>query len=95
MKRAFAKMPLALLLMQRAVQAGKKRLNLRLRWKPREQSVLADQLSKGEFSAFTTSRRLDVGLGNLDLSLLEELLEPWQQFEESKEAAKLKSWKHP
>jgi hypothetical protein len=79
--------------MQLSSALSKARLNLRLRWRPREENVEADRLTNEDFEGFPPSLRVQLSFEDIDLRLVEELWETKLQFDtarqESKDSKKL------
>ena len=92
-KRSTTKWPLMLINMQLSSALSKARLNLRLRWRPREENVEADRLTNEDFEGFPPSLRVQLSFEDIDLRLVEELWETKLQFDtarqESKDSKKL------
>ena len=92
-KRSTTKWLLMLINMQLSSALSKARLNLRLRWRPREENVEADQLTNESFEGFPPNLRVQLSFEEIDLRLVEELWETKLQFDiarqESKDSKKL------
>ncbi len=74
------KMPVAVVLMQVALELSRKDLFLRLAWTPRELNVEADDLTNDEFGRFDPALRVHVAWEELDLKMLHRLLETEAAF---------------
>ena len=53
---------------------------MKLNWRPRELNTLADELTNEVFDHFDQSKRVHVGLDDLDLGLMHKLSEHHSQF---------------
>ena len=71
-------------------------LTLSLNWKPRDENVLADQLTNEVFTSFSAQHRVSLSFSDLPLGILSELWETKMQFESSRKAAQMvRTDKHP
>ena len=87
-KRSTTKWPLMLINMQLSAALSKARLNLRLRWRPREENVEADQLTNEIFEGFSPSLRVPLSFEDVDVRLVEELWETKLQFDAARQESK-------
>ena len=87
-KRSTTKWPLMLINMQLSSALSKARLNLRLRWRPREENVEADQLTNENFEGFPPNLRIQLSFEEIDLRLVEELWETKLQFDAARQESK-------
>ena len=69
------KFPLCIFLMELAVQLQAQGAELHLHWLPRLQNVEADQLTNGDFTGFSPSKRVRFCLNNFHGMVLGDLLE--------------------
>ena len=74
--------------MQLSAALAKARLSLRLRWRPREENVEADDLTNERFSDFDLAKRINIPWQNLDLEILQSLVQTRGEFEQKKVEAK-------
>ena len=84
------KFPLVVILMELAHQLRKRRLVLRADWLPRLQNQEADDLTNGEFSAFTPSKRIRADLRYMSFAILPELFAEGSAYVEGLEAQRAK-----
>ena len=63
-------------------------MNLRLRWRPREENVEADQLTNEIFEGFSPSLRVPLSFEDVDVRLVEELWETKLQFDAARQESK-------
>ena len=94
-KRATTKWPLMAINMQLSASLSRARWSLVLKWRPREESVEADDLTNEKFSSFVSTDRVHLGFGDLDLSLLRSLVDSRQEFETKKQEAKAAAGSDP
>ena len=87
-KRATTKWPLMAINMQLSTALAKARLSLRLRWRPREENVEADDLTNERFSDFDLAKRITISWQDLDLKILQSLVQTRSEFEQKKVEAK-------
>eukprot|EP00435_Cladocopium_sp_Y103_P068509 s490_g31.t1 len=87
-KRATTRWPLMAINMMMSSLLARARLSLSLNWRPRAENVEADDLTNERFEAFEPSKRVVLGLEDLDMSLLLALVETHSQFEQAKVAAR-------
>ena len=83
-KRATTKWPLMAINMQLSTALAKARLSLRLRWRPREENVEADDLTNERFSGFDLEKRIDISWQDLGLDILQSLVQTRDEFEQKK-----------
>ena len=77
---ATTRWPLMLVNMQLSHLLMKAGVRLSLRWRPRDQNVLADDLTNEVFDQFDADKRVGIQWGDLDLSLLNSLWESREEF---------------
>lgn len=87
-KRATTKWPLMAINMQLSAALARARLSLRLRWRPREENVEADDLTNERFSGFDMEKRSNISWHDLDLEILRSLVQTRNEFEQRKLDAK-------
>eukprot|EP00435_Cladocopium_sp_Y103_P025990 s72_g6.t1 len=87
-KRATTKWPLMAINMQMSSALSRARLSLGLRWRPREENTQADQLTNEDFTGFSMDKRVQVSLGDVDVSVLQKLVDTRAEFDAAREAAK-------
>ena len=87
-KRATTKWPLMAINMQLSAVLARARLMLRLRWRPREENVEADDLTNERFSGFDVEKRINMVWHDLDLEILQALVQTRKAFEQKKVEAK-------
>lgn len=87
-KRCTTRWPLMLLNMQLSKALAKAKLQLFLRWRPREENVEADNLTNKRFDGFLPELRVPLSLEDIDLSLVVELWKTKESFEGARSAAK-------
>ena len=85
-KRSSTKWPLMLINMQLSDLLLRSSLKLLLRWRPRDENQLADQLTNEVFTNFTSELRLDIKYSDLPLSLLHQLWETRESFDSARRA---------
>ena len=85
-KRSSTKWPLMLINMQLSDLLLRSSLKLLLRWRPRDENQLADQLTNEVFTNFTGEHRLVVRYSDLPLSLLHQLWETKESFDSARRA---------
>ncbi|CAE8678470.1 unnamed protein product [Polarella glacialis] len=73
-KMSSTKMLLGLILMQLATSLPRRRLQLNLDWRPREQNQEADDRTNGKFEDFDQALRVKISWDEVDKVLLEKLL---------------------
>ena len=79
-KSATTKWPLMLVNMQLSEKLLKAGLKLKLRWVPRDENTLADELTNEIFTHVDLDKRMVVSWSDLDLSLLESLWDKKDEF---------------
>lgn len=93
-KMATTKCPFVCVLIELAVQCRKRRISLHVGWLPREQNVLADELSYGATHNFSPPREVKLDLAKLEFEVLEEMLahadSMYESIAERKERARSK-----
>ena len=75
-KASTTKWPLALANMQVAEHLLKNNLLLDLRWRPRDENTLADDLTNKKFGKFDAGRRVEVSLDDVGIDFIRRL---WQE----------------
>ena len=85
-KRSSTKWPLMLINMQLSDLLLRSSLKLLLRWRPRDENQLADQLTNEVFTNFTVEHRLIIKYSDLPLSLLHQLWETKESFDAARRA---------
>ena len=85
-KRSSTKWPLMLINMQLSDLLLRSSLELLLRWRPRDENQLADQLTNEVFTNFTVEHRLIIKYSDLPLSLLHQLWETKESFDAARRA---------
>ena len=88
-KNLTTKMPVAAVYMQLSLHLALHDLELALDWTPRESNCEADALTNEDFSLFSMDRRISVSLANLDLTLMLQLIDSWDEL--AKDCAKRKA----
>ena len=73
MKASTTKWPLALVNMQMAEHLLQNNLLLDLRWRPRDESTLADELTNKAFGNFDGDKRVMIGLEETGVELIQML----------------------
>ena len=73
-KGSSSKFPLAYVQAQLGLKCFLHRLLLRLKWRPREENVEADDLTNSRFHRFSLERRCEASWRDLDLSIMDQLL---------------------
>lgn len=94
-KRATTRWPLMAINMQLSSSLARARLTLALRWRPREENVEADQLTNEIYTGFDLGNRVEIALGDLNLSILDALVATRAEFDEARNAAKEAARKLP
>ena len=79
-KNSTTRWPLTLVNMQLSHCLMRAGVRISLAWRPRDQNTLADDLTNSRFGDVDMSKRIDVALSDLDLSLLLELWEARHEF---------------
>ena len=79
-KNNTSRFPLAYVQMQLSHSLYRCGGHLKLNWRPRELNTLADELTNEVFDHFDQSKRVHVGLDDLDLGLMHKLSEHHSQF---------------
>eukprot|EP00435_Cladocopium_sp_Y103_P067626 s1270_g30.t1 len=87
-RRSTTKWPLLAVNMQLSSSLAKCRMALNLKWRPREENTEADSLTNEDFSSFDLNKRINICLKDVDLAILNDLVEVWSEFEDSKLKAK-------
>ena len=87
-KGSTTKWPFMLINMQLSASLAKARLSIRLKWRPREEKVQADQLTNEVFDGFTPECRVPLSFEDLDLRLVVELWKTKLQFDVARQEAK-------
>jgi hypothetical protein len=80
-KNLTTKMPVAAVYMQLSLHLSLHDLELALDWTPRECNCEADALTNEDFSLFSMDRRILVSLANLDLTIMLQLIDSWDELE--------------
>eukprot|EP00435_Cladocopium_sp_Y103_P046354 s1025_g13.t1 len=83
-RRSTTKRPLMAVNMQLSSSLAKCRLSLNLKWRPREENVEADSLTNEDFSSFDMSKRIIISFRDMDLSILDAMVDVWNEFEDLK-----------
>lgn len=83
-KQSTTKWPLMLINMQLSHHLLKAFLKLDLRWRPREENTLADDLTNSRFESFDLERRIQCEYTQLPLELLNKLWATKSQFDFSR-----------
>lgn len=86
-RNATTKWPLLALRMQMASTLLDASVRMKLKWRPREENIPADDLTNEEFSKFDPKRRLHPDLARLPMGLFEQLRGARQQFLQAKKNA--------
>ncbi|CAL1166751.1 unnamed protein product [Cladocopium goreaui] len=81
--------------MQLSTALAKARLSLRLRWRPREENVEADDLTNERFSGFDLEKRIAISWQDLDLDILQSLVQTRDEFEQKKGLLNVKHLEAP
>ena len=76
------KMPLSAVLMQLTTTLARKGLWLDLTWCPREENVLADELTNEDFTHFSEELRMPLTWGQVPTDVMAKLLEAMKGFSE-------------
>ena len=79
-KSSTTRWPLTLVNMQLSDRLMASGLRLTLRWRPRDENVLADDLTNERFTDFKMEKRVEVKLSDLKLVLLEKLWNERNEF---------------
>lgn len=87
-KRSTTKWPLMLVNVQLSSLLSRSKLSLTLKWRPREENTIADELTNKDFTHVELSQRLPLRYADLPLSLLHSLWETWEQFDQMKVSAR-------
>ena len=74
------KYPLGIVLMELAVQLGKRGATLRADWIPRLENEEADALTNWDFRHFDPKKRVEVDMGKLNFTVLNDLLESGEEY---------------
>lgn len=88
-KLSTTKWPLMLLNMQLSFSLSRSRLQLSLKWRPREENVEADNLTNGKFDDFDQQLRIPLKLRDLDLTVVNKLWSTKKTFDEARAKAKV------
>ena len=79
-KAATTRWPLVLVNMQLSDSLMKAGLRVGLKWRPRDENTIADDLTNGRFEQVAADKRIDVKWADLNFSLLEKLWESRDEF---------------
>ena len=88
-KRASTAWPLMLVNMQLSHHLFRASLQLSLRWRPRDENQLADDLTNSRFEGVVAERRIVIRFEDLELGLLNRL---WAAREDFMDRSSLKTW---
>ena len=79
LKASTTRWPLQLINMQLSAKLMKAGIKLLLRWRPRDENTLADELTNEQFHNVVNSKRVELQFAHLELDLLNEL---WKERED-------------
>lgn len=87
-KRSTTKWPLMLINMQLSALLSRSHLSLRLRWRPREENTVADDLTNSVYGQVDLSKQISISFEDLPLSLVNSLWRTKVDFDTKRIAAK-------
>ena len=87
-KAATTRWPLMLVNMQLSSVLARARVGVRLRWRPREENTVADDLTNSIYTQVDMSKRMDISYDDFPTQIIESLWCMKAQFDEARAVAK-------
>eukprot|EP00435_Cladocopium_sp_Y103_P002353 s4728_g1.t1 len=87
-KRATTKWPLMLINMQFSSLLARARIGVRLKWRPREENTVADDITNSIFTQLDPTKKVQITYEDLPTSIIHALWDTKADFDRSRDAAK-------
>ena len=87
-KRATTKWPLMLVNMQLSSILARARVGVKLRWRPREENTIADDITNSIFTQVDLAKRVDLGFSDVPTGIIRSLWDCKAQFDQARATAK-------
>ena len=87
-KRATTKWPLMLINMQLSSVLARARVGVRLKWRPREENMVADDITNSVYTQLDLQKKLSIAYGDIPTEIIHALWEVKTEFDKARLAAK-------
>ena len=85
-KRSTTKFPLMLINMQLSSVLSRARVTVRLKWRPREENTIADDITNSIFDQVDLSKRIAMSYNDLPVQIIHALFEAKSDFDQARES---------
>ena len=87
-KRATTRWPLMLVNMQLSSVLARARVGVKLRWRPREENTIADDITNSVFTQVDMAKRIDINFADVPTGIIRALWDTKLQFDQARAEAK-------
>lgn len=85
-KRSTTKFPLMLINMQLSSVLSRARVAVRLKWRPREENTIADDITNSVFDQVDLSKRITISYADLPVQIIHALYKSKAEFDRARES---------